>query len=116
MENDRIAGVHLMLLALAAGVVLAPPAPLTDPVRPKGEGVERLLWGERLDVNLAPASALEVLQGLGPTRAGAIVAGRPFCAVSDLLRVRGIGPVTLRRIRASLEVREWPKECAAARN
>ncbi len=70
-------------------------------------GPARLLFGLRLDPNRADARALESLPGIGPVRAGAIVAERerrPFRDVSELRRVRGIGPVTLRRMRSWLAV------------
>jgi competence protein ComEA len=69
-----------------------------DPVR----GPARLLFGLRLDPNTADAAALEVLPGLGPARARAVVetrCGRPFHSLQDLERVPGIGP----RTRAALE-------------
>lgn len=72
-------------------------------------GPARLLFGQRLDPNRADAEALEVLPGVGPVRAAAIVAERerrPFARVEDLRRVRGIGPVTLRRIAPFLGVEE----------
>jgi len=65
-------------------------------------GPARLLFGLRLDPNTADAAALEVLPGLGPARAQALVAarcGRPFRELQDLERVPGIGP----RTRAALE-------------
>ncbi len=65
-------------------------------------GPARLLLGLRLDPNTADAAALEVLPGLGPARAGAIVrarCARPFRSLGDLERVSGIGP----RTRAALE-------------
>ena len=74
---------------------------------PALRGPARLLFGLRLDPNHADARALESLPGIGPVRAAAIVAERerrPFRDVSDLRRVRGIGPVTLRRIRSWLAV------------
>jgi competence protein ComEA len=56
-----------------------------------------------LDLNSATASELEELPGIGPKLARAIVAYReehdPFRSVDDLLRVPGIGPATLERIR-----------------
>jgi competence protein ComEA len=70
-------------------------------------GPARLLFGLRLDPNRADARALEVLPGIGPSRAAAIVAERerrPFRDVADLRRVPGIGPVTLRRIEPWLAV------------
>ncbi len=74
---------------------------------PELRGPARLLFGLRLDPNRANARALESLPGIGPVRAAAIVAERerrPFRNVSELQRVRGIGPVTLRRVRSWLAV------------
>ena len=64
-------------------------------------GAAPLLFGRRLDVASAPAWALEALPGIGPARARAVVAERvrqPLCAVDDLERVAGIGPVTVARL------------------
>jgi competence ComEA-like helix-hairpin-helix protein len=72
-----------------------------DGVGPPLRGPARLLFGLRLDPNRASAESLEVLPGIGPGRAAAIVAERerrPFASLDDLRRVRGIGPVTLARI------------------
>jgi len=56
-----------------------------------------------IDVNRAAAVELEALPGIGPTLARRIVESRqregPFLAPEDLLRVRGIGPRSLERIR-----------------
>lgn len=75
---------------------------------PPLRGPARLLFGLRLDPNHADARALEVLPGIGPARAAAIVAEReraPFREVGELRRVVGIGPVTLRKIAPWLAVR-----------
>ena len=72
-------------------------------------GPARLLFGRALDLNRADAASLQVLPGIGPVRAAAIVAERerrPFDSVGSLTRVRGIGPRTLARLRPSLEVSE----------
>ena len=63
-------------------------------------GPARVLFGLGIDPNRADPATLEALPGIGPARAAAIVAGRadgPYRAPADLLRVSGIGPVTLRR-------------------
>jgi aspartate kinase len=63
-------------------------------------GTARVRFGLGLDRNLADAPALEALPGSGPERAEATGAGRAHGADrsrSDLGRVRGIGPVPLRR-------------------
>ncbi|MEX2502661.1 MAG: ComEA family DNA-binding protein [Trueperaceae bacterium] len=53
----------------------------------------------RISLNEAHVHDLERLPGIGPALAGRIVADRPFHRVDDLLRVRGIGPATLRGMR-----------------
>lgn len=75
------------------------------------DGATRLLFGLPLDLNRADARALEVLPGIGPGRAEAILRERaraPFCRVGDLDRVRGIGPVLLARIAPLAQVFDAP--------
>jgi competence ComEA-like helix-hairpin-helix protein len=65
-------------------------------------GPARLLFGLRLDPNRADAESLQSLPGIGPARAAAIVAERerrPFASVEALIRVHGIGPRTVERLR-----------------
>jgi competence ComEA-like helix-hairpin-helix protein len=61
----------------------------------------------RIDLDRATARDLERLPGIGPALAARIVADRadrgPFQTPNALLRVRGIGPRTLDRIRPYLE-------------
>ncbi len=60
-----------------------------------------------VDINAADAAALMTLPGIGPAKAKAIIeerARRRFRAVSDLLRVKGIGPATLRRLRPLVRI------------
>lgn len=58
----------------------------------------RLLYGVPIDLNRAGAADLELLPGLGPKLAAAIVAEReahgPYRGFRDLTRVRGIGMAT----------------------
>jgi len=60
----------------------------------------------RIDPNRATAADLTRLPGIGPALAGRIVADRGqnglFRSPESLLRVRGIGPKTLERIRGFL--------------
>src|SRR5262249_46302162 len=122
--------------ALLAGLALAPAAPRAGPPGgagrgPPGGGARRrrgggalgavrcvgasgeplrgaagLLFGLPIDLNRADRDALEVLPGIGPARAAAIVrerARRPFCAVDELERVPGIGSTTRARLAAWVE-------------
>ncbi len=73
------------------------PAAPSAPVRPRAP----------LDLNRADTLALQSLPGVGPARARRIVearAGEPFRSVEDLLRVRGIGPATLARLKPLVAV------------
>lgn len=80
------------------------------------EGPVALLWGRALDLNRASAADLEVLPGVGPSRAAAIVrerCQRPFGAVADLLRVPGIGERTVERLAGWARVDDpVPQGCA----
>jgi len=70
-------------------------------------GRSRSLIPSRIDLDRATARDLERLPGIGPALAARIVADRvdrgPFRTPDALLRVRGIGPRTLNRIRPYLE-------------
>ena len=55
-----------------------------------------------INVNTAPARDIEDLPDIGPKIAAAVVAGRPYKSVDDLLRVKGIGPKTLEKIRSKV--------------
>jgi competence protein ComEA len=76
-----------------------------DPVRGRRAGGDDSM---PLDVNLASAAELERLPGVGPALAARIVEARtrdgPFGSVDDLRRVRGVGGVTLERLRPRLAV------------
>ena len=78
-------------------------------------GPARLLFGQPLDLNRESAATLEVLPGIGPARARAIVAEReraPFRSVDEVQRVRGIGPRTVERLRGLVVVADPPRRDA----
>ncbi len=64
--------------------------------------------GARIPLNRATMADLERLPGIGPKRAEAIVALRTrlgrFRRVEELLRVRGLGKNTLKRLRPLVEI------------
>jgi len=73
---------------------------------------DTLVVGLPLDLNVATASSLEALPGVGPAKAAAIVEERRsegrFHSVDDLERVRGIGPKTVDELRPFVRVSEAP--------
>lgn len=58
----------------------------------------------RVNLNTATAEELDTLPGVGPSIAQSIIAGRPYAAAEDLLRVKGIGPVTFEKLKDLITV------------
>jgi len=111
---DRVPGVGPGVLAAIRGNVRfsagSPPPvpPLAGP-----PAAPRPALGTRndlpiLDLNAATQAELERLPRIGPALAGRIVAFRqkygPFPAVDSLVRVPGIGPATVARLRDRVRV------------
>jgi competence protein ComEA len=75
------------------------------PGSPTGSG---LASGGLVDLNRADTAELDVLPGIGPSTAAAIVRHRdangPFATVDDLLDVQGIGPAKLEAVRDLVSV------------
>lgn len=63
-----------------------------------------------IDLNRASVGDLQALPGVGAVRAEAIVLDRvrngTFASVDDLVRVDGVGPETLERLRPFVECRQ----------
>ena len=57
-----------------------------------------------INLNTASAEDLSELPGIGPKLAAAIVAGRPYKTVDDVVKVKGIGPKTLANMRDKVTV------------
>jgi len=55
-------------------------------------------------INTATERELRSIRGIGPVLAKRIIAGRPYKTVDDLLKVKGIGPKRLEKIRAYVGV------------
>ncbi len=124
-EERRVLGFLALLLTLSAAArwLDRPPEVTTDapPVdveallredsalRAGSEARDRpLAAAERVDPNRADAETLQRLPGVGAATAAAIIAARdsggPFRVADDLLRVRGIGPGKLARMRDHLSL------------
>ncbi|HUL70722.1 MAG TPA: helix-hairpin-helix domain-containing protein [Gemmatimonadales bacterium] len=120
---DRVAGVGPGLLRAIAPHVRfsgtprpASPSLSLDPPPVLQRSTADCHWAHcgssRLDLNVASAAQLERLPGIGPSLASRIVVFRgkhgPFASVDDLVRVGGIGPATLQRVRDRVEVKPFP--------
>ncbi len=69
---------------------VAPPAPVATPARPAvtpaPTATSAAATGSRIDINAAPEPQLDSLPGIGPVRAKAIIAGRPYEDIQDLVK------------------------------
>jgi len=61
--------------------------------------------GKLVDLNAASVDELDTLPGVGPATAQRIIEGRPYGAVEDLLRVKGIGQATFDKLKDLVTVR-----------
>lgn len=57
-----------------------------------------------VNLNLASPTDLETLPGIGPSKAAAIVANRPYNTIDELERVPGIGAKTIEQLRTLVTV------------
>lgn len=91
--------VHVPSLATTGNAIPAPPSGVSGAVAngpaPATQGSSRDL----ININTASATELETLPGIGPSKAAAIIANRPYSTVDDLERVPGIGARTLEQLR-----------------
>ena len=62
--------------------------------------------GGLININTATAEELTALPGVGPSRAAAIIAERPYEAIEDLERVSGIGPSAVATLTPLVKVNE----------
>jgi competence protein ComEA len=78
---------------------------LSKPPPPRASRPTSVVGGsapDRVDLNRAGIDALQTLPGIGPAIAERIVQARKeqmFTSVEDLVRVRGVGPATVERLR-----------------
>lgn len=78
----------------ATGDSLPPVSQEARPVAAPGPQATGLV-----NLNTATQAELERLPGIGPTLAKRIMEGRPYASADDLLRVKGIGPRTLEKLK-----------------
>ena len=100
-------------LALAVAFLLAPglghaqKAPAADkPAATKPAGDAKPAAKPALvDLNTASQADLEKLLGVGPVKAQAIIAGRPYAKIEDIMKVRGIKEKTFAKIKDYIVVK-----------
>ena len=94
-------------LILSLGLLALLATPVTAHARPTSPAPFTQSATTTLDLNEATADELSTLPGIGEKRAAEIIRTReqrPFRSVSDLVRVPGIGPKMLGRLRPFVHV------------
>jgi competence protein ComEA len=99
------AQVHVpTLVTAAANVAPEPPVGVSGTAASSAPAVGQGGGGGLINLNNATATDLETLPGIGPSKAAAIIANRPYSTVDDLDKVPGIGPSTLEQLRPLVTV------------
>jgi competence protein ComEA len=61
--------------------------------------------GAKVNINTADKAALDVLPGIGPVKAQAIIDGRPYKTIEDVMKVSGIKEKAFEKIKDMITVR-----------
>jgi competence protein ComEA len=71
---------------------------------PKTPGRGGLTPGQVVNINTAPKEMLDLLPGIGPVKAQAIIKGRPFKTKEDIMKVKGIKEGEFAKIKDMIKV------------
>jgi len=61
--------------------------------------ISAICENNQIDINIASIEELDELYGIGPVKSQAIIDSRSFDSIDDLIKVKGIGEVTLEKIK-----------------
>ena len=83
--------------------------PITKPKKTTGpkekKEVPKLAPGQRVNLNTASQEDLELLPGIGPSKAKAIIKGRPYHSPEDIMKIRGIKEGTYKKLKEFIIVK-----------
>lgn len=82
----------------------AAPAQTAEKAKPKAAAPAKLAPGQKVNINTATKEQLEALPEIGPAKAQAIIAARPFKNPEDIMKVKGIKEGTFKKIKDFITV------------
>ncbi|MGC1402904.1 MAG: helix-hairpin-helix domain-containing protein, partial [Thermodesulfobacteriota bacterium] len=71
----------------------------------KAKSAAKLAPGQKININSATKEELDALPEIGPVKAQAIIAGRPYNKIEDIMKVKGIKEGTFNKIKDYLTVK-----------
>jgi competence protein ComEA len=72
---------------------------------PAAKASTKLAPGQKVNLNTATKEELEALPEIGPVKAQAIIDGRPYKTIEDVMKVKGIKEGTFNKIKDSIIVK-----------
>ncbi len=78
--------------------------PAKKPPKASTQAPAKLAPGEKVNLNTATKEQLEALPRIGPAKAQAIIAGRPYKSIEDLIKVKGIKQGTFNKLKDLITV------------
>jgi competence protein ComEA len=94
--------------AQPAPMTPAAPAAAKTPAAPASKGkaaAPKLAPGEKININTASEADLDKLPDIGPVKAKAIIAGRPYKTPEDIMKVKGIKEGIYNKIKDHITVK-----------
>jgi competence protein ComEA len=80
------------------------PAKATKAVEKASTSATKLAPGQKVNINTATKEQLDVLPGIGPVKAQAIMDGRPYKKTEDVMKVKGIKEGEFKKIKDLITV------------